>query len=177
MIREDKKQAVKRVEEWLSNCRLAIVTDYRGMTVSQMNELRRQLGESNTQYHVVKNSMAVIAAEATGRGELKGLLQGPSAIAFGYGDEAKTAKILTEYVRSAKAPLKIRGGVFDRRLLGSDDIAYLSTLPAREVLVSQLMQQLQSPISSLLAVLTANLAGIIGVLQARKQQLEGGLNK
>jgi large subunit ribosomal protein L10 len=121
--------------------------------------------------------MAGIAAETTGRGELKSLLQGPSAIAFSYGDVAKTAKILTEYVRSAKAPLKIRGGLLDRRLLGSNDIAALSTLPAKEVLVSQLMQQLQAPISSLLAVLTANLAGIIGVLQARKQQLEGGSNK
>jgi len=174
MIREKKEEAVKRVEEWLSNCKVAIVTDYRGMTVSEMGQLRRQLRESSTEYHVVKNNLARIAAERAGKEELKNLLEGPSAIAFGYGELSEPARVLSQYIRSAKVPLSIKGGLLNERLLSPDEITTLSTLPPRDVLVSQLMRQMQAPISSLLAVLSANLTGFIRVLQARKQQLEGG---
>jgi large subunit ribosomal protein L10 len=174
MIREKKEEAVKRVEEWLSNCKVAIVTDYRGMTVSEMGQLRRQLGESGTEYHVVKNNLARIAAERAGKEGLKNLLKGPSAIAFGYGEFSETARVLNEYIRTAKVSLSIKGGLLNERLLSPDEIIALSTLPPRDILISQLMRQMQAPISLLLAVLSANLTGIVRVLQARKQQLEGG---
>lgn len=174
MIREKKEEAVKRVEEWLSNCKIAIVTDYRGMTVSEMGQLRRQLKESGTEYHVVKNNLARIAAERAGKEGLKNLLEGPSAIAFGYGEFFEPARVLSEYIRSAKVSLSIKGGLLKERLLSPDEIIVLSTLPPRDILVSQLMRQMQAPISSLLTVLSANLTGIVRVLQARKQQLEGG---
>ncbi len=174
MIREKKEEVVKRVEEWLLNCKVAIVTDYRGMTVSEMSQLRRQLRESGTEYHVIKNNLARIAAERAGKEELKNLLKGPSAIAFGYGESAETVRVLSEYIRSARVSLRIKGGLLKERLLSPDEIVALSTLPPREVLLSQLMQQMQVPISSLLAVLSANLTGIVRVLQVRKQQLEGG---
>jgi len=174
MIREKKEEVVKTVEEWLSKCKVAVVTDYRGMTVSEMGRLRRQLKESGIEYHVVKNSMARIAAERAGKEELKNLLTGPSAIAFGYGDVSDPARILNEYIRTAKVPLSIKGGLLDERLLSADQIASLSTLAPREALVSQLLSQMQAPIASLLAVLNANLMGIVRVLQQRKQQLEGG---
>ena len=171
---QKKEEAVKAVEEWLSNCKVAVVTDYRGMTVSEMGRLRRQLKESGVEYHVVKNSMARIAAERAGKEELKNLLTGPSAIAFGYGDVSDPARILNEYIRTAKVPLSIKGGLLHERLLSVGQIASLSTLPPREALVSQLLSQMQAPIASLLAVLNANLMGIVRVLQQRKQQLEGG---
>jgi len=174
MIREKKEEVVKRVEEWLLNCKVAIVTDYRGMTVSEMSQLRRQLRESGAEYRVVKNNLARIAAERAGKEELKNLLKGPSAIAFSYGELSEPARVLSEYIRSAKVPLSIRGGLLKERLLSPDEIIALATLPSRDVLVSQLVRQMQAPISSLLAVLSANLTGIIRVLQARKQQLEGG---
>jgi large subunit ribosomal protein L10 len=174
MIRKKKEEAVKRVEEWLLNCKVAIVTDYRGMTVSEMSQLRRQLRASGTEYHVIKNNLARIAAERAGKEGLKDLLKGPSAIAFGYGEFSEPAKVLSEYIRSAKVPLIIKGGLLKERLLSPNEIMALSTLPTREVLASQLMQRMQVPISSLLAVLSANLTGIIRVLQTRKQQLEGG---
>jgi large subunit ribosomal protein L10 len=174
MIREKKEEAVKRVEEWLLNCKVAIVTDYRGMTVSEMGQLRRQLRESSAEYHVVKNNLARIAAERAGKEELKNLLKGPSAIAFGYGELSEPARVLSEYIRSAKASLSIRGGLLKERLLSPDEIVALATLPPRDVLVGKLMRQMQVPISSLLAVLSANLTRIVRVLQTRKQQLEGG---
>lgn len=174
MIREKKEQVVTKAEQWLSDCRLAIVTDYRGMTVSEIAELRRQLKESSIEYHVVKNNLAALAAERTGKEELKSLLVGPSAIAFGYGEVSGPPRILADYIRSAKVPLTIRGGLLDKRLLSATEVNLLATLPSREVLLSRLLGQMQSPISALLTVLTANLAGLARVLQARSQQLEGG---
>ncbi|MFC1999504.1 50S ribosomal protein L10 [Chloroflexota bacterium] len=174
MIREQKEQAVKRIEEWLSDSNVAIVTDYRGMTVSEMSQLRRQLRDSGTQYHVVKNNMAAIAADAAGREALKDLLTGPCAIAFGYGEISETARVLSEFIRTAKVPLQIKGGLLNKRLLYRDDVTALASLPSRDALLSQLAGQMQAPISALLSVLSANLTGLMRVLQARKQQLEGG---
>ncbi|RLC94686.1 MAG: 50S ribosomal protein L10 [Chloroflexi bacterium] len=174
MKREEKDQAVTKAQRWLADCKVAIVTDYRGMTVSEMAELRRQLRVANVEYHVVKNNLAALAAERVGKGELKNLLVGPSAIAFGYGEVSEPPRIIAEYVRSAKVPLTIRGGVLDKRLLSASEVNLLATLPPREVLLGRLLGQMQAPISSLLSVLTANLAGLVRVLQARGQQLEGG---
>ena len=174
MIRQKKEEIVKKIEEWLADCQLAIVTDYRGMTVSEINQLRRLLTESGIQFHVVKNNLAGIAAERVGKEELKKLLTGPSAIAFGYGEVSEPAKILSGHIRSAKAHLSIRGGLLYDRLLDPGEITALSTLPPREVLVGRLVSQMQAPISSLLNVLSANLTAIMRTLQARKQQLEGG---
>ncbi|MCX6000805.1 MAG: 50S ribosomal protein L10, partial [Chloroflexi bacterium] len=99
---------------------------------------------------------------------------GPSAVAFGQSEVAETAKALTVYARSAKNPLKIKGGVLGTRLLDASEVSALAVLPPRGVLVAQVVQHMQLPIASLLSVLSANLTGLVGVLQARKQQLEGG---
>lgn len=174
MPNEIKEESIKRVEELLADCKIAIVTDYRGMSVAEMGNLRRQLSGSKTEYHVVKNTLASIAAERSGREELKNFLVNPSAIAFGYGEVVESAKTLVEYIRSSKAPLSIKGGLLDRRALSAEEVTTLASLPPAPVLVSQLMRQMQAPISSLLSVLSANMRGLVGVLEARKQQLEGG---
>ena len=174
MLRQRKNEVVKKIEGWLSDCKVAIVTDYRGMTVSQISELRRQMTESGLEYHVVKNNLASIAADSTGKEELKGMLTGPTAIAFGYSDVTEPAKILAEYIRTAKVPLSIRGGLLGARVLSTAEVTAIATLPPREVLLARLVGQVQAPISSLLAVLNANLTGIVQVLQARIRQVEGG---
>lgn len=174
MPKEIKEETIKRIEDLLADCRIAIVTDYRGMTVGEMSDLRRRLRDSNTQYHVVKNTLASLAAERTGRDELKTFLCHPSAIAFGYGESVESAKIMVEYIRSSKAPLKIKGGLLNRRALSAEEVTTLASLPPAPVLISQVMQQMQAPISSLLAILSANVRGLVVTLQARKQQLEGG---
>ena len=174
MSKEIKEETIKSIEDLLANCRIAIVTDYRGMTVAQIGDLRRRLRSSKTEYHVVKNTLTSIAADRSGREELKAFLTQPSAIAFGYDEVVETARIMIEYMRSNKTPLKIKGGLLNKRALSAEEVTYLASLPPAPVLVSQLMQQLQAPISSLLYVLSANLRGLVITLQARKQQLEGG---
>ena len=174
MPREKKEKAVKRIEELLSGCTIAIVIDYRGMPVAEMDQLRRRFKEAGIEYHVVKNRLAGFAAENVGRARLKGLLQGPSAIAFGYGEAPEPAKILADYARSAKIAPSIRGGLLAEQMLGAAEITILSLIPSREVLIARLAQGMQAPLRSLLMVLSANLRGFVTVLQARKQQLEGG---
>ncbi|HJX69512.1 MAG TPA: 50S ribosomal protein L10 [Dehalococcoidia bacterium] len=174
MPKERKEETIKRIEEFISSCKIAIVTDYRGMPVAEMSQLRRRLRDSKTEYHVVKNTLASLAAERTGKEGLKGFLQGPSAIAFGYGEVTAPARVLVDYIRSSKAPLSIKGGLLEGKVLSPEEVIILFSLPSREVLISKVMGQMQVPISSLLAILSANLRGFVSVLQARKQQLEGG---
>jgi large subunit ribosomal protein L10 len=174
MPQEKKKETVKRIEDLLSGCTIAIVTDYRGMPVAEMAQLRRQLKESSIEYHVVKNTLASFAADNTGKTGLKSLLQGPSAIVFGYGEVTEPAKILADYARSSKIAPSIRGGLLGEQVLNSAEIAVLSVIPSKDVLIAKLAQGMQAPVMSLLTILSANLRGFITVLQARKQQLEGG---
>lgn len=174
MLKEKKDEAVKMVEDRLSRSQVAIITEYRGMTVAQMTELRKQLAHSNTEFRVVKNNLAAIAADRLDRSNLKTYLVGPTAIAFGFGDVSQPARMLFDYIRTARVPLVIKGAMVGKRLLNADEVSGLSLLPAREVLLAQLVGQVQAPISSLVSVLSANLSGLTRVLQARRDQLQGG---
>ncbi|MDM8000418.1 MAG: 50S ribosomal protein L10 [Dehalococcoidia bacterium] len=174
-MKKDKKQeAVKTAEKVIGEAKVAVVTDYRGMNVAEMNKLRRKLKESGVDYRVVKNNLAAIAAKNVGKEGLKELLVGPSAVAFGYTDEIAPAKVLAEYIRTTKPPLTIRGALLQTRVLTADEVAALALMPPREQLVAKLVGQIKSPLYSLVTVLNGNLAGLARVLQARMQQLEGG---
>lgn len=177
MNREKKQETVSKIEKVIADAKIIVVTDYRGMTVADMNKLRRKLKEVGIEYRVVKNSLATIAAKNAGKGDLSKLLGGPSAVAFGHGDEVAPAKVLTEYIRSTKPPLSIRGGLLSNKLISADEIVALAAMPPREVLVARVVGQVKSPLYMLVTVLNANLSGLVRVLQARKQQLEGGSNQ
>lgn len=174
MVKENKKEQVSRVEEYLSNCSIAVVTDYRGLPVSELGKLRRQLKDSGIEYHVVKNTLALIAAQKTGNEALRDLLKGPSAIAFGHGDATDPPKILLEYIRTSRSPLSIKGGILNGRSLTPQEITAISLLPPREIMLSLVLQRLQTPIYALVFVLSAQMRGLLQVLEGRKQQLEGG---
>jgi len=172
--REKKTETVERLGEILSRITMAVATDYRGLTAAEMTELRRKLGEQGVEYRVVKNTLARFAAERAGREGLKDLLQGPTALALGYGDISIPARAVTDYVRASKSTLRVKGGLLEHRVLTAQEVAILSTLPPRETLIAQLMAGMQAPVSALLYVLTANIRELAGLLQARIHQLEGG---
>jgi len=173
MSREKKAQIIDSLQEAFSKCNISILTDYRGLSASEINALRRRLGESGIGYKVVKNTLARFAAERAGKDELVSSLEGPVAIAFGYGDITEPAKALTDYIRNSKASLTIKGGFLGDRLLTSEDVETLSTLPSREILLARILGGMQIPIVTLVNYLTIPIKGIIGTLQARIQQLEG----
>lgn len=122
---------------------------------------------------MVKNTLARFAAERAGKEDLGGSFKGPVAIAFGHGDITQPAKVLTEYIRTSKISLNIKGGFTGDRLLTPEEINTLTKLPSREVLIAKILSGMQSPIVNLVNCLAAPIRGIMGVLQARIQQLEG----
>lgn len=173
MPREKKAQIIDSLEQVFSRCSIGILTDYRGLSAIEMTKLRRRLRESGVEYKVVKNTLARIAAQRAGRGELASLFDGPLAIAFGYGDIVEPARVLAGYIQTTKSTMSVKGGFLPERLLTSGDIITLSTLPSTMVLIARVLAEMQRPILLLISYLNAPMQGMIGVLQARIQQLEG----
>lgn len=172
MATEKKKTVVAELTDLLSRSTIAILTVPTGMTVADMTELRKKLREVGVEFHVVKNTLARIASRQAGKEALGKLLAGPTAILFGYGDQVEPARTLLEYGRTAKLDIRIKGGIMEERLLSGEDVRLLARLPAREVLLAQLLGGLQSPISGLVWVLKGNTVGLVNVLEARRKQLE-----
>ena len=172
MSREKKAQVIDRLQESFSKCRVAVLTDYRGLSTPEMTVLRRRLRESEIEYKVVKNTLARFAAERIGRHDLVDFFDGPVAIAFGHGNITEPAKALADYVRIAKTSLTIKGGFLGDRLLTTEDVMTLSTLPSREVLLAKIGGGMQAPILALVTCLANPMRRVIGVLQARIKQLE-----
>lgn len=173
MTTKKKPQLVDQLAELLSRSKFVIATDYRGLTVAEMSELRHQLRNIGTEYHVVKNRLAKLAAENAGKQELSQLLTGPTALAFGHEDIPQLAKALADYIRISKTTLTLKGGLIDSQLIGSEEVKSLAILPSIEVMRAKLLGMLLGPIFSLQNVLSANLRGLNSVLNARIQQLGG----
>jgi len=173
MSREKKTQIIEELQEVFSKCNIGIFTDYRGLTTAEMTALRHKLEESDTEYRVVKNTLARFAAERAGRNELGSYFEGPVAIAFGYGDMTEPAKVLADYIRTSRSTLSIKGGFLITRLLTKGDVETLAKLPPAEVLLTQVLGAMQSPVVSLVNLLATPIREVTGVLQARIKQLEG----
>jgi large subunit ribosomal protein L10 len=142
---EKKKQVVAEIAEKLRNSKSTVLTDYRGLSVAEMNELRKQLREAGVEYKVLKNTLTRRATAETGLNELDQHLTGPTAIAFSAEDVIAPAKILYKFAKDHDA-LEIKGGVVEGRVVGIDEIKELADLPSREGLLSMLLSVLQAPI-------------------------------
>lgn len=176
MATRKKSEVVQELAGLLSQSKFVVATDYRGLTVAEMSNLRKQLRGAGTEYHVVKNTLTKFAAESAGKQALAELLKGPTALAFCRGDMAQLAKALTEYMRITKTTLSIKGAIIDGRLINAEGVRSIATLPPIDVLRARLMGRLLSPIHSLHYVLTANLRGLATVLNGRIEQLGGTTN-
>jgi large subunit ribosomal protein L10 len=170
---EKKAKVIDNLEQLFSRCTVAILTDYRGLSALEMTELRRRLREAGVEYRVVKNTLARIAARRVGREELVSLFDGPVAVAFGYGDIVEPARVLAGYIQATKSAMSIRGGFLPERLLTLDEVTTLSALPSREALIARVLAEVQRPLVALVGYLSAPMQGVVGVLQARIQQMEG----
>jgi large subunit ribosomal protein L10 len=173
MSREKKARTIDSLEEVFSKCSVGILTDYRGLSAHEMTVLRRRLGELGIEYRVVKNTLARFAAERLGRSDLADAFEGPVALALGYGEIVEPAKVLADYINTAKSILAIRGGFLGDRVLTSEEVSVLSKLPSWEVLVARVLGAMQGPIVALVNCLNAPIAGLARVFQARINQLEG----
>jgi large subunit ribosomal protein L10 len=144
-ILAEKEQAVSEVTEKLKNSSCTIVTDYRGLNVAQVTELRKSLREAGIEFTVLKNSLTRRATAGAELSELDQYLTGPTAIAFSNSDIVAPAKILTEFAKR-NDKLSVKAGVVEGRVVGFDQIKALADLPSREGLLSMLLSVLQAPV-------------------------------
>ena len=172
MPTERKVKAVEGLRRLIEGCTVAVSADYTGMGVGAMTELRRALRQRGVEFHVVKNNLTYLAADAAGRPLVKDIVQGPTGIAFGFADPVEPARALTEFVKSTRSPLQIRGGVLGDRVLTAQEVGDLALLPAKEELVARLMAHLQSPVAGLTYVLNAPVSALARVLQRRIEAME-----
>jgi large subunit ribosomal protein L10 len=142
---EEKKKVVAEIADKLSKSQSTIITDYRGLTVKQMNELRKKLREAGVEFKVLKNTLTQRAAEQVGVSEINEYLNGPTAIAFGYDDVVVPAKIIYQFAKDNKE-LEIKAGIVEGKVVSVDEIKALAELPSREGLLSMLLSVLQAPI-------------------------------
>jgi large subunit ribosomal protein L10 len=170
--KEQKAEQVELLTEKLKKARVAVLTDYRGLTVSQMQELRGRLRTGDVEYRVVKNTLVRRAAEAAGVPALQSELEGPLAIAFGYEDLSLPAKLINEFVRTTRLKLDIKGGLVEGRVFSPDQVKQLADLPSRESLIAQLMGTMQAPVGQLVGIMQTPLQQLMGVLNAYKTKME-----
>ncbi|MFT4011617.1 MAG: 50S ribosomal protein L10 [Nocardioidaceae bacterium] len=171
MARPDKAAAVAEIVDSFQESAGAVLTEYRGLTVKQLQDLRRALGE-NANYAVVKNTLTQIAAKEAGVEGFDDLLTGPTAIAFINGDLVEAAKGLRDFAKANPA-LVIKGGYVDGALMDAKEIAKLADLESREVLLGKLAGAMLASLSQAVYLLNAPLAQaarLAGALQAKAEQ-------
>ena len=174
MARAEKQAAVAEIVESFNEASGAVLTEYRGLTVKQLQDLRRSLGE-DANYAVVKNTLAKIAASEVGIDGFDDLLTGPTAIAFVNGDIVEAAKGLRDFAK-ANPTLVIKGGVLDGKPLDPSEIARLADLESREVLMGKLAGAMLASLSQAVYLLNAPLsqaARLAGALEAKRAEEAG----
>jgi large subunit ribosomal protein L10 len=172
MARADKAAAVAELAEEFRGSNAAVLTEYRGLTVAQLKELRRSLGES-AKYAVVKNTLTKIAAREAGIAQFEDLLQGPSAIAFVKGDPVEAAKGLRDFAKD-HPQLVIKGGVLDGKALSPDEIRTLADLESREVLLAKLAGAMKASMANAAALFQAPLSQFARTVDALREKQESG---
>jgi large subunit ribosomal protein L10 len=173
MNREQKAATIAEIADQIEQSQAILAVDYRGITVTQIAELRTGLRQSDTTFRVVKNSLTERAADQSGAEQLKPLLVGPTALAFVRGDVATAAKVVADYGRSIQM-LPFKGGLMDGATLDGDQLRSLSRLPPREVLYGQLVGVVASPVTGLVRSLNALLGGLAVALGQVRDKMQSG---
>jgi large subunit ribosomal protein L10 len=173
MAREEKRKEINTLNALFADSTSVVFTDYRGLSNAEITAFRRKLRESSISLRVVKNTLARIAVSEAGMEYLVESFNGPVAIAYGSGELNEPARAILDYIKKSKLEIGITGGYADGKKLTKEEVAILSKLPSREILLSQILAGMQSPIYKLVATLNAPLQGFACVLQARMKQLEG----
>jgi large subunit ribosomal protein L10 len=170
--RPEKEKAVEALHEKFSRAKTVLITDYRGLNMEAMNELRSQLRDASVEYRVVKNTLMNRAADGTDMTLLKEHFLGPCGLALSYEDPVAPAKVLMKFSED-NAALEIKVGIVEGKFVDSSGIKRLAKLPTQEVLLTQLLMLMNTPAANLVTVLSGVLTKFMGVLEAIKQQKEG----
>ncbi|MGZ4248553.1 MAG: 50S ribosomal protein L10 [Solirubrobacteraceae bacterium] len=170
MNRDQKAAVVDEIAGQIEAAQAIFAVDYRGISVSQIADLRAKLRESDTRFRIVKNSLSERAADKAGAEALRPLLEGPTALALVGGDAAMAAKALNDTARALNNIIEFKGGLLDGNVLSADDVRAIARLPSRDVLNAQLVGTIAAPLSGLVRTLNALIAGLAIQLQAVADQ-------
>lgn len=173
MERTTKEQVVADLHEKLQRASAAVLTDFQGLTVAEMTELRDALAAQKVEYQVVKNTLMRLASKDTGASILEPFLKGTCAVAIGYDEPTAPAKVLKGFMKT-NAKLKIKAGALAQRLLSPEQVEALADLPSREVLLSKLLGTLTAVPTAWVTVLSAVPRAFVGVLAAIQREKEQG---
>ena len=166
-----KTEKVEEIKEVIAKAKVAIVSDYRGLSVADITNLRRRLQKEDGDYTVVKNTLAKLAIKDTQFEGLEEFLKGPSAIAFGFGDEVAPAKVILKYLKEAKKTNEVKGGVLDGKVITAKDVRAISDLPSKPELIAKIMGSLSSPAQGLTNTVNGVArALVIAMEEVRKQK-------
>jgi len=169
MPTDAKRATVAQLKQAIAGSNAAIVADYRGLSVAELQAIRRSLRLSGVTYRIVKNRLARIAASEAGREELGDLLDGPTGLALGGTDEVALARAFLDAVRPYKA-VTVRGGLIGDRRIDVDSVTRLAALPPREVMLAQLAGGIAAPLSAMASVISAPLRKLGYALSALAAQ-------
>jgi large subunit ribosomal protein L10 len=167
--RAQKEKMVADYVDQVSRSRALILTDYRGLTVAQLSELRRNLRELDGTFQIVKNTLFERALVEAGIPVPAEPLQGPLAVGYCHGDTPPVAKALMDFAKQTEI-LQVKGAILGADFLDAEGVKMLADLPPREVVRAQLLGAVQGPMSSLVSTITAPLREIVQVLRARSEQ-------
>ncbi|MFH1940973.1 MAG: 50S ribosomal protein L10 [bacterium] len=171
MARPEKEAVVEEVAEILVKAKGVFVTDFQGLNVEAMMDLRRKCREASVGYYVVKNTLARLAASKVGRDEMVNYLEGPSAIAYSYDDPSAPARVISEFSRKTEKPT-IKMSLFEGVFYGPESVELIASLPTKEVLYTRMVGGFQTPIRGLVGSLNGLLQKAVMTLNAVKEALE-----
>lgn len=170
MIKKEQKQLiVEEIYQDLDEAMLVVFSDYRGLNVEEMTELRSKLRVPGIEIKVLKNTMLRFALQKAGCDDAAAQVNGPNAVVFSKEDPVMPAKVLSEYAKTHKN-LEIKFGILEGQTINAEKIKNLADLPPREILIAQVLGTMQAPISSFANVLNANLTGLVRTLDQIREQ-------
>lgn len=172
LTRQQKEDLIGSYQEGLVKSPHVFLVDFKGVTVTEVSELRRKIREVGGQYEVVKNRLVLRAIGGEALEELKGDFQGPTAAAFGGDDPVGLAKAITDFAKEVPA-IELKGGLLEGQPVAPEEVKEIAQMPSREELLTKLVFLLQSPISSFVRTLAALPRQFVVVLEQVRQQKDG----
>jgi len=173
MPTQKKIESVADLRDRLQRASLVAAADYRGLTVKEMDQFRRRLRAAGLEVKVIKNTLLRLAAGDAGHPSVVRLAEGPTALAFSYGEIVEAAKALSEYAQAAPPAFTLRGAYLDGQVVSPEDLRELVRLPARPIMLAQVLGQLQSPLAAFLGLLESPLQELSLLLQSALSELPG----
>jgi len=167
-----KKETVAQLKAELDKATIAVVADYRGLSVAELTELRRELYKENARFTVAKNTLTKHALQDSDKAVLNSVLKGPTAIVIGLADQVAPVKILTTFLAKNKKDNEIRGGFLDGKLLSRAEVEQLAKLPPLEELRGQLVGAINSPLAGIVAAISSPQRGLVNVLDQYAKRLQ-----